>query len=151
MLSKIEPIGLGTNFVTDVKKDEKKLVYLIQKALDCGINLFDTAEIYHNGYSEKLIGKAFKKNRKKAFIATKFSTEHSSYKDVLKAAKGSLKRLKTDYIDLYQIHWPDGLTPIDDTLCELMKLRDEGKLRWLGVSNFSSALIIISIIGIILI
>lgn len=135
--TKISSIGLGTNFITDVPRDQKKLIYLLQKALDNDINLFDTAEIYHNGYSEKLIGKAFKKNRKKVFIATKFSPEHAGYKEVLKAAEGSLKRLQTDYIDLYQIHWPNPIVPIEETLTALEKLVKVGKVKHIGVCNFS--------------
>lgn len=135
--TKISSIGLGTNFIADVYKDQKKLIYLLQKALDIGINLFDTAEIYHNGYSEKLIGRAFKKNRKKVFIATKFSPEHCNYKEVLKAAEGSLKRLQSDYIDLYQIHWPNPIVPIEQTLKALEKLVKLGKVKHIGVSNFS--------------
>src|SRR3989344_1002305 len=134
---KISSIGLGTNFVANIQKDEKKLMYLMQKALDKSINFFDTAEVYHNGYSEILVGKAFKRMRDKVVIATKFSSEHSSYKDVLKTAEGSLKRLQTDYIDLYQIHWPNPIVPFEETLRALGKLVRSGKVKHIGVSNFS--------------
>ncbi|OGH18537.1 MAG: hypothetical protein A3F31_04995 [Candidatus Levybacteria bacterium RIFCSPHIGHO2_12_FULL_38_12] len=138
---KISSIGLGTNFVANIQKDEKKLMYLMQKALDKSINFFDTAEVYHNGYSEILVGKAFKRMRDKVVIATKFSSEHSSYKDVLKTAEGSLKRLQTDYIDLYQIHWPNPIVPIEETLKALEKLIKAGKIRHIGVCNFSQRLL----------
>lgn len=133
----ISSIGLGTNFVNDVKKNEKDLIYLLKKAVDKQVNFFDTAEVYHKGHSEVLIGKAFKKMRDKVVIATKFSSEHSKYKDVLKAAEGSLKRLQTDYIDLYQIHWPNPIVPIIETLKALEKLIKDGKVKHIGVCNFS--------------
>lgn len=134
---KISSIGLGTNFISDTVKDGKKLIYLLQKALDSNINFFDTAEVYHKGQSEILIGKAFKRTRGKVIIATKFSSEHSGYKDVLKAAEGSLKRLQTDYIDLYQVHWSNPIIPIEETFRALEKLVKDGKAKHIGVSNFS--------------
>jgi len=134
---KISSIGLGTNFIADIHKDEKKLIYLIQKALDSNINFFDTAEVYHNGYSEKIVGKAFKKRRDQVFIATKFSPQHCGYREVLKATEGSLKRLQTDYIDLYQVHWPNPIVPIEETLKALEKLVKLGKVKHIGVCNFS--------------
>lgn len=133
----ISSIGLGTNFVSDIVNDQQKIIYLIQRAFDNNINIFDTAEAYHNGYSELLIGKALKKKRANVIIATKFSSEHSRYKDVLKAAEGSLKRLQTDYIDLYQIHWPNPVVPIEETLQALEKLVNAGKVKYIGVCNFS--------------
>lgn len=133
----ISSIGLGTDFVADTHKDQKKLIDLIQKAFDNGVNFFDTAEIYHNGHSEILLGKALKRMRNKVIISTKFSSNHCGYKDVLKSAEGSLKRLRTDYIDLYQIHWPNPIVPFEETLKALEKLVQKGKIRYIGVSNFS--------------
>ncbi|MBI2599787.1 aldo/keto reductase [Candidatus Daviesbacteria bacterium] len=137
--TKIPSIGLGTGtgFADINKKRDKELIYILQKTLDLGINFIDTAEIYFEGHSEELIGKAFRKSREKVFIATKFSPEHSDYKKVLQAAEGSLRRLKTDYIDLYQIHWPNPIVPIDKTLKALEKLVNMGKVRHIGVCNFS--------------
>lgn len=137
--SKIFTIGLGTGtgFKNIDKKRDQELIYILQKALDLGINFIDTAEIYFEGYAEKLIGRAFKKNREKVFIATKFSPEHSSYTKVLNAAEGSLKRLQTDYIDLYQIHWPNPIIPIEETLKALEELVKSGKVKNIGVCNFS--------------
>lgn len=138
-LTSISPIGFGTGtgFKHISRKRDQELIYILQKALYLGVNLIDTAEIYFDGYAEKLIGKAFKKNREKVFIATKFSPEHSEYKDVLKATEGSLNRLKTDYIDLYQVHWPNPIVPIEDTLKALEKLVKDGKVKHIGVCNFS--------------
>jgi len=133
----ISNIGLGTNFIADITKDEQKLISLIHHACDSGINFFDTAEVYHNGYSETLLGKALRKKRVDVFIATKFSAEHSAYQDVLHSAEKSLKRLDTDHIDLYQIHWPNSIVPFEETLRALDKLVQDGKVRHIGVSNFS--------------
>lgn len=137
--SKIFTIGLGTGtgFKNIDKKQDQELIYILQRALDLGVNFIDTAEIYFEGHAEELIGKAFKKNREKVFIATKFSPEHSRYKEVLNAAESSLKRLQTNYIDLYQIHWPNPIVPIEDTLKALEKLVKDGKVRNIGVCNFS--------------
>lgn len=136
---KISSIGLGTGtgFKNTDKKREHELIYILQRARDLRINFIDTAEVYFAGDAEKLIGKAFKKNRSKIFISTKFSPENSSYSEVLKACEDSLKRLQTDYIDLYQIHWPNPLVPIKETLTALEKLVKIGKVRNIGVSNFS--------------
>lgn len=134
---KIGSIGLGTNFYPYRSDNHQKLIHLMQKALDLGLNFFDTAEVYHNGDSEKLIGKAFKKNRDKVVIATKFSPENAEYGKVLKSAEGSLKRLQSHYIDLYQIHWPNPIVPFEETLKALEKLVKDGKVKQIGVSNFS--------------
>lgn len=137
--TKISSVGLGTGtgFKYLNKKRDQELIYILQKALDLGTNFIDTAEVYFDDHAEVLIGKAFKKNRRKVFIATKFSPEHSHYKEVLKSAEGSLKRLQTDYIDLYQIHWPNPVVPVEKTLKALEKLVKLGKVKYIGVSNFS--------------
>ncbi len=136
---KISSLGLGTGTGLRYidKKRDKELIYVLHKAVDLGVNIFDSAEVYFNGHAEELIGKAFNKNRERVIIATKFLPEHSNYKKVLKAAEGSLKRLQTDYIDLYQIHWPNSFVPIEETLKALEKLVNDGKIRYIGVCNFS--------------
>ncbi len=113
-----------------------------RKAFDAGITTFDTAEVYGNGYSEKIVGKALKKVRRQAVIATKVFSSHLAYNQVLKACERSLKNLNTDYIDLYQIHWPPGSfgqkkVPMEDTFRALNDLKDQGKIRTIGVSNFN--------------
>ena len=130
-------LGTGTGFKYIDKKRDQDLIYILQKALNLGINFIDTAEVYFEGHAEKLIGKAFKKRREQIFIATKFAPEHADSKEILKAAEGSLKRLQTDYIDLYQIHWPNPIVPIEETLRALEKLVRSGKIKYIGVSNFS--------------
>lgn len=136
---KIDSIGLGTGtgFKHINRKRDQELIYILQKALDLGINLIDTAEVYFDGNSEKLIGRAFKKKREKVFIASKFSPQHSNYKKIQQAADDSLKRLETDYIDLYQIHWPNPLILFEETLSALENLIEIGKVKYIGVCNFS--------------
>lgn len=110
-------------------------IEVLRAGIDLGMNFIDTAEGYDNGRSEEIIGKAIKGIREKVIIGTKFSPEHNSYDDVLKAAERSLRRLKTDYIDLYQIHWPNPAIPLEDTIAAMERLVKEGKVRYIGVSN----------------
>ena len=115
---------------------ESDAIAAIYAALDAGINFFDTAEAYGNGYSEKIVGQALSKRRKKVIIATKVSPSHLRPNDLRKSCENSLRHLQTDYIDLYYIHWPNWKIPIEDTLSELEKLKEEGKIRLIGCSNF---------------
>ena len=100
-----------------------------------GATLIDTAEVY---YTEGYVGDALKGAREQAFIATKVSGEHLRYDQVLGAAEGSLRKLGTDYIDLYQVHWPDPGVPIHETMRAMEELVDAGKVRYIGVSNFAA-------------
>jgi len=129
-------MGIGGEFLRDESKAEEH-VHALEVGIDLGLTFLDTAEIYSDGYSEELIGRVAKGKRDKLFIATKFSPENSSYQGVLRAAEGSLRRLQTDYIDLYQIHWPNPTIPIEETMSAMEKLVDEGKVHYIGVSNFS--------------
>ena len=116
---------------------------VVEAALDAGINFFDTADIYDKGRSEEFLGAALAGRRREAVIATKFgmkfdeARQGASRKYVRQAAEDSLRRLGTDYIDLYQLHQPDPHTPIAETLGELNELVREGKVREIGCSNFS--------------
>jgi diketogulonate reductase-like aldo/keto reductase len=129
-------MGIGGEFSRDESKAEEHL-HALQFGIDLGLTFLDTAEIYSDGYSEELIGRVAKGRRDKLFIATKFSPKNSSYQGVLGAAESSLTRLQTDYIDLYQIHWPNPAIPIEETVSAMERLVDEGKIRYIGVSNFS--------------
>lgn len=130
-------LGTGTGFKYLNKTRDRELAYVLQQALDLGINFIDTAEVYFDGHAETLIGKAFKNTREKVVIATKFLPEHTHFNDVLRSAENSLKRLQTDYIDLYQIHWPNPVVPVEETLRALEKLVKAGKIKYVGVCNFS--------------
>lgn len=118
--------------------DQKETLSIatIHAALDHGINFFDTAEVYANGVSEQIVGKALADRRDRAVIASKISPSHTG-PDVLRDyCEASLHRLQTDYIDLYMIHWPIRAHAIADSLTVLQDLKDEGKIRSIGVSNF---------------
>jgi aryl-alcohol dehydrogenase-like predicted oxidoreductase len=141
---KVSAIGLGTNqFGGKVDLDGTKDI--LTAALDVGINFIDTADVYQQGRSEEYIGKALKGNRKLVLIATKvfFKTgegpndQSASRQHIMDGVEASLRRLKTDYIDLYQIHRWDDETPIEETMRALDDLVRAGKVRYLGASNFS--------------
>ncbi len=117
-------------------QDESDALNAIETALDTGINFFDTAESYGNGYSEELLGKTLSKRRKNVVIASKVAPSNLEPQKLVQACENSLERLKTDYIDIYQIHWPNVDIPFEDTLNTLEKLKKEGKIRVAGCSNF---------------
>ncbi|HTI85282.1 MAG TPA: aldo/keto reductase, partial [Alphaproteobacteria bacterium] len=136
-------IGLGcNNFGGRVGLDDARRV--IHSALDRGITFFDTADVYgERGGSEEILGKVLGPRRRDVVIATKFGMamgdglEGASSRYVTRALDASLKRLGTDYIDLYQIHYPDPATPIEETLSALDALVRQGKVRAIGCSNFA--------------
>ncbi|TDF98133.1 aldo/keto reductase [Paenibacillus piri] len=109
----------------------------IQAAFEMGITTFDTAEGYGAGHSEEVVGAALEGKRKETVISTKVSRANLAPGDVRRSAEASLKRLKTDYIDIYYIHWPSFDIPVSETLSEFNKLKEEGLIRAIGVSNFS--------------
>lgn len=129
-------MGIGGYLTRDARLDENQ-INALKLGIDLGMTFLDTAEAYGEGHSEELVGEAVKGIRDKVFIASKFSPEHNGYDDVLKSAEASLRRLKTDYIDLYQLHWPNPQIPITETMRALEKLCAEGKVRYAGVSNLS--------------
>ncbi len=141
----VSEIGVGTNNFGR-RLDQAGARAVVDAALDHGINLFDTADIYGGGESERYLGAALRGRRDLALIATKFgmfkeglepSDRRGSPEYIRKAVEGSLGRLGVDHIDLYQMHEPDPNTPIAETLGALHELVKEGKVRWLGVSNFA--------------
>lgn len=118
-------------------QDEADSIATVHAALGAGVNFFETAEGYGRGYSEEVLGQALKGRRHEAVIATKVSKGHLAPDDVIEACEGSLRRLQTDVIDLYQIHWPSREVPISETFPALEKLHEQGKVRAIGVSNFA--------------
>ncbi|WP_082804619.1 aldo/keto reductase [Rossellomorea vietnamensis] len=122
---------------------ENNLVNAVHTAIDKGVNFFDTADTYGLGKSEEVLGRAIKDNRDKVVVATKFGVRVESGKTfydnspdwIEKAVKGSLKRLGTDYIDLYQIHYRDNKTNINDVIYKLEDLKNKGYIRYYGLSN----------------
>jgi aryl-alcohol dehydrogenase-like predicted oxidoreductase len=117
-------------------QDEAESVATVKAALDAGVNFFDTAEGYGDGDSELVLGRALASRRHEAVIASKVSRSHLTGAEVQQACERSLQRLKTDYIDLYQIHWPSRTVPLDETMEALERLREQGKVRAIGVCNF---------------
>jgi aryl-alcohol dehydrogenase-like predicted oxidoreductase len=109
---------------------------LVAAAIDHGITLFDTAELYGNGCSEEILGSALKGRRDEVLIASKVSTQHCTAEGVRAACENSLNRLQTDRIDLYQIHWPFPTEDFEGVQDSLEKLRAEGKIVEVGISNF---------------
>ena len=118
-------------------QDDDISIATVDAALEAGINFFDTAEGYEKGHSERVLGRGLEGRREKAVIATKVGANHLSPEGIVSACEESLKNLKTDYIDLYQIHWPNHDIPIETTWHALEGLLTDGKVRALGVSNFA--------------
>ena len=132
-------IGMGTWEVGDVKNEERVLeIQAIRKGIELGMALIDTAEMYGYGNAERLVGEAVKEIRDDVFIATKVSPQHFGYEDVLTACESSIKRLGVKHIDLYQLHWPSYEVPIQETMKAMEELVSRGKIRYIGVSNFSA-------------
>ncbi len=135
---KVPVIGMGTWEIGDTQNQRCALeIQAIRRGIELGMTLIDTAEMYGQGNAEKLVGEAIKGVRDQVFIATKVSPEHFGYEDVLHACESSLKRLGVKYIDLYQLHWPSNTVPIDETMKAMEELVARGKIRYIGVSNFS--------------
>jgi aryl-alcohol dehydrogenase-like predicted oxidoreductase len=141
---KVSVVGLGcNNFGRRI--DQDAAVRVVHAAIYCGITLFDTADVYGDGESERFLGTAVKRHRDRVIIATKFASptgdgpydRGGSRLYICRAVEASLKRLGTDYIDLYQMHSPDPETPIEETLSTLNDLVRQGKVRYLGSSNYS--------------
>ena len=140
----VSEIGLGcNNFGFRIDLEASRAV--VHKALDLGITLFDTADVYGNrGGSETILGQVLGSRRKEIVLATKFgkpmddarTMTGASRRYILFAVEESLRRLKTDWIDLYQVHSPDPVTPIEETLRTLEDLIQQGKVRYIGCSNF---------------
>ncbi len=142
---RVSLVGLGCNNFggrTDLEGSRQ----VIHQALDLGINLFDTADMYSGGGSETVLGQVLGERRKEVVLATKFGwpmdgsgrRQGGSRRYVMQAVEDSLRRLNTDWIDLYQIHQPDPLTPIEETLRALDDLVRQGKVRYIGCSNFAA-------------
>lgn len=138
---KIPVLGLGTwgmgGFSTKHFGGDEEAVRALRLGLELGMRFVDTAEMYGRGHSEEVVAEALAGKRESVFIATKVSGENLSYERVLKSCESSLKRLKTSYVDLYQVHWPNPSIPITETMKAMEQLVAEGKVRHVGVSNFS--------------
>lgn len=147
---KISCIGIGCwNFGGDWDSSaEENSIAIVHAAMDFGINFFDVAPVYGWGVSEQILGKALKKDgrRDKVLIASKGgllwneahqTTNNLSRDSLLRECEDSLRRLQTDYIDIYQMHWPDDKVPLEETAEALIRLKEQGKIRYVGLSNFA--------------
>ena len=131
----------GKDMWTGIQDSETERA--LRSAFDAGINTFDTAEAYGKGHSERVVARALSKVRDQVVYATKVFANHLQHDQVRQACEQSLKNLQTDRIDLYQIHWPSGSwgsakVPIEETMSALNTLKQQGKIRAIGVSNFSA-------------
>lgn len=141
----ITPIIMGTWQAGKkgwVGVEDQAVIDAMKAALEAGVTTFDTAEVYGDGYSEQLVGQALAGQRDRVVIATKVFANHLKFDQVTEACERSLQNLQTDYIDLYQIHWPAGafnseVVPVAETLRAMNQLKEQGKIRAIGVSNFS--------------
>jgi aryl-alcohol dehydrogenase-like predicted oxidoreductase len=141
-------VGIGCNaFGTRV--DQRSVDAIVDAALDVGVTLFDTSDTYGLGSSEEMLGRAVKGRRQEVVVATKFGMDmqglngpdhgaRASRRYVRRAVEASLRRLGTDHVDLYQLHQPDLVTPVEETLGALAELVAEGKVRYVGCSNFAA-------------
>jgi aryl-alcohol dehydrogenase-like predicted oxidoreductase len=147
---RVSPVAIGTWAIGGWMwggTDEAESVTTIRAALDHGINVIDTAPAYGFGRSEEIVGKAVAEGRLRdqVVIATKVGLDwkdgrvfrNASRSRIMREADDSLRRLRTDYIDIYQVHWPDPLVPIEETAAAMQTLFKQGKIRAIGVSNFS--------------
>lgn len=144
----VSAIGFGCQEVGggygDIEEDE--FARAVHRALDLGVTLFDTAEAYGFGRSEEALGRALRGRRDEAIISTKFGTgyqDRPTFRDgrterVRASIDASLQRLQTDHVDIYTVHWPDRATPFAETMGALDDLVHEGKIRFVGVSNFTA-------------
>jgi aryl-alcohol dehydrogenase-like predicted oxidoreductase len=145
----ISTVGLGCNNFGMRLFDQEQVNTIVNTALDAGINFFDTADMYGNGMSEQMLGKALGSRRSEVIVGTKFgmkmddddNKQGASRRYILEAVEASLTRLGSDYIDLYQVHFPDPETPISETLETLNELVTAGKVRFIGNSNFTGDMV----------
>ncbi|MHA4844777.1 aldo/keto reductase [Flavitalea antarctica] len=134
----IPVFGQGTWLMGEIASRRDAELAALQRGLDLGLTLIDTAEMYGDGAAEELVGQAIEGRRKEVYLVSKVLPHHATSQGVIDACHRSLKRLKTDYLNLYLLHWRGGI-PLDDTLEGLTYLRDQGYIIDYGVSNFDTA------------
>lgn len=135
----VSQIGLGTWGMSGAfwgAADDAESLRVIYRALELGVTLIDTAEAYGKGHAEEVVGKALAGRRNRAVIATKVMASRLDPQELQAALEGSLRRLQTDYVEVYFIHWPNPDFPIGPTMEALERLRADGRIRAIGVSNF---------------
>ncbi|MCM2504218.1 aldo/keto reductase [Aureimonas altamirensis] len=133
----VPAIGQGTWMMAEGRRPRGEEIRALRVGFDLGLTLVDTAEIYAGGASEELVGEAIEGRRDELFIVSKVAPSHASSQGTIRALEGSLKRLRTDRIDLYLLHWRGGF-PLSETVAALDRLRADGKILMWGVSNFDT-------------
>lgn len=135
---KMPKMGMGTWYLGENKQTEETEIRALRAGIDAGIQLIDTAEMYGNGRSEKLIGKAIEGyDREKLFLVSKVLPNNAGRMHIFKSIQRTLSNLKTDYLDMYLLHWRGGI-PLEETISCMEQLVKEGKIRSWGVSNFDT-------------
>ena len=140
--------GPGVGVMNGISVSERRALRMIDRAVDAGVNFVDVADVYQEGASEEIVGRwlARRGNRDRLVVATKVRDRTAAGPNgaglhrghVIAACEASLRRLRTDFIDLYQVHWPDVATPMEETLAALTDLRRQGKIRHVGAANFAA-------------
>jgi len=131
-------IGQGTWLIDNDNDKDNRAIKTLQIGIDLGMTHIDTAEMYGNGKAEELVGQAIAgAKREDIFLASKVLPSNASYEGTIKACKNSLKRLKTEYLDLYLLHWPSYQYPIAETMQAMEKLVSDNHVKFIGVSNFN--------------
>jgi diketogulonate reductase-like aldo/keto reductase len=133
---KVSVIGQGTWHMGEDRRLRKNEIAALRLGIELGLTHIDTAEMYADGEAEKIVAAAVAKQRDRVFIVTKVLPSNASYKGTIAACERSLTRLRTDYVDVYLLHWWSGEYPIEDTMRAMVKLCASGKTRFAGVSNF---------------
>jgi diketogulonate reductase-like aldo/keto reductase len=135
MLETIPTLGIGTWTMGESRAKRSDEIAALRAAVDLGMTVVDTAEMYANGAAEELVAEALGDRRREMFLVSKVLPQHATLRGTVAACEASLRRLKTDYLDLYLLHWR-GSVPIIDTLAAFTALMRDGKIRHWGVSNF---------------
>lgn len=133
----VAAIGQGTWYMGEDTSQRKYEVAALQAGLECGLKLIDTAEMYAEGGAEQVVGEALQGRRDSAFLVSKVYPWNAGEVDAIDACERSLRRLKTDYLDLYLLHWR-GSVPLEETIRAMETLQQQGKIRQWGVSNFDT-------------
>src|SRR5947209_19763505 len=133
--AQVPVIGQGTWMIEGPRDTERQAIDTLRAGLDLGMTHIDTAEMYGDGRAEELVGEAIADRRDQVFLVSKVLPSNATYEGTLKACEQSLKRLRTDHLDVYLLHWK-GRHRVSETMRAMQQLIDEGKTRFAGVSNF---------------
>jgi diketogulonate reductase-like aldo/keto reductase len=135
---RIPVVGMGTWAIGNSSGEQRREeIKAIQRGIELGMKFIDTAEVYGHGRSESLVGDAISEYRNDVFLATKVAPENFAHDDIIRSCETSIQRLGVKFIDLYQLHWPNPRVPIQETMKAMEELVSTGKIRYIGVSNFS--------------